>query len=97
MIEPAKAMFYRAVQLAVLSCSTIAFAQTTPQPAPSPKINSDQAKAAALKVVSGRVTSVVIEKKQGKNVYVVEIMTRSGGEKDVFVDPETGQVLGTED
>ena len=48
-------------------------------------------------MVSGRVTSVVIEKKQGKNVYVVEIMTRSGGEKDVFVDPETGQVLGTED
>jgi uncharacterized membrane protein YkoI len=47
--------------------------------------------------VPGRVTSVVIEKKQGKNVYVVEIVPRSGGEKDVFVDIETGQVLGTED
>jgi uncharacterized membrane protein YkoI len=67
------------------------------QPAPTPKVSTEQAKAAALKAVSGRVTSVVIEKKQGKNVYVVEIMTRSGGEKDVFVDIDTGQVVGTED
>jgi len=72
-------------------------AQTIPQAKPEPKISSEQAKAAALKVVPGRVTSVVIEKKQGKNVYVVEIVPRGGGEKDVFVDIETGQVLGTED
>ena len=47
----------------------------TPTPA-TPKITTEQASAAALKVVPGRVTSVVIERKQGKNVYVVEIMTR---------------------
>jgi uncharacterized membrane protein YkoI len=97
MIAPAKSMFQQAALLAALLLSTIAMAQTAPQPASAPKISSDQAKAAALKVVSGRVTSVVIEKKQGKNVYVVEIATRGGGEKDVFVDLETGQVLGTED
>ena len=63
----------------------------------APKISTDQAKAAALKVVPGRVTSVVIEKKQGKRVYVVEIAPRGGGEKDVLIDLDTGQVLGTED
>jgi uncharacterized membrane protein YkoI len=93
----AMAMFYRMVTLAALLLPTIAVAQTTPQPASAPKISTEQAKAAALKVVPGRVTSVVIEKKQGKNVYVVEIVPRGGGEKDVFVDIETGQVLGTED
>ena len=97
MIAQTKTGFHRVTMLAALLCSTIAMAQTAPQPASAPKISSDQAKAAALKVVSGRVTSVVIERKQGKNVYVVEVVTRGGGEKDVFVDLETGQVLGTED
>ena len=89
----AMAMFARALARAALLFPMIAVAQTTP----APKISTEQAKTAALKVVPGRVTSVVIEKKQGKNVYVVEIVPRGGGEKDVFVDIETGQVLGTED
>ena len=72
-------------------------AQTTPQAKPEPKISTEQAKAAALKVVPGRVTSVVIEKKKGKHVYVVEIAPQGGGEKDVLIDLDTGQVLGTED
>jgi len=93
----AMAMFTRALALAALLFPMVAVAQTTPQPASAPKISTEQAKTAALKVVPGRVTSVVIEKKQGKNVYVVEIVPRGGGEKDVFVDIETGQVLGTED
>lgn len=88
-----KAMFYWTALLSALS----PFATAVAQPAPTPKVSTEQAKAAALKAVSGRVTSVVIEKKQGKNVYVIEIMTRSGGEKDVFVDIDTGQVVGTED
>jgi uncharacterized membrane protein YkoI len=90
-------MFTRALALAALLSPMVAVAQTAPQPASAPKISTEQAKTAALKVVPGRVTSVVIEKKQGKNVYVVEIVPRGGGEKDVFVDIETGQVLGTED
>ena len=90
-------MFTRALALAALLFPMVAVAQTTPQPASTPKISTEQAKTAALKVMPGRVTSVVIEKKQGKNVYVVEIVPRGGGEKDVFVDIETGQVLGTED
>ena len=90
-------MVYRMVALAVLLFPGIAMAQADSQAAPTPKITVEQAKAAALKVVPGRVTSVVIEKKQGKPVYVVEIAPRGGGEKDVFIDLDTGQVLGTED
>jgi len=63
---------------------------------PTPKITTEQASEIALKLVPGRVTSVVIERKRGKNVYVVEIMTKSDGEKDVFVDIETGRVVGTD-
>ncbi len=91
------AMFYRTALLATLLFPTIAMAQTTTQSTPAPKISEEQAKAAASKLVAGRVTSVVIEKKKGKNVYVVEIRTPDGAEKDVLVDIETGQVLGTED
>jgi uncharacterized membrane protein YkoI len=86
----------RMAVLAALLSPAIAAAQGTDR-APTPKITVEQAKAAALKVVPGRVTSVVIEKKQGKHVYVVEIAPRGGGEKDVFVDLDSGQVLGTED
>lgn len=90
-------MSYRAVALAALLFPGIAMAQVTAQSAPTPKITEEQAKVAALKVVPGIVTSVVIEKKKGKHVYVVEIAPRGGGEKDVFIDLDTGQVLGTED
>ena len=38
---------------------------------------------------------MTIERKLGKNVYVVEIRTPRG-EKDVFVDIETGKIIGTE-
>jgi uncharacterized membrane protein YkoI len=62
---------------------------------PTPKITTEQASEIALKLVPGRVTSVVIERKRGRNVYVVEIQT-NGGEKDVFVDIETGRVVGTD-
>lgn len=83
----------RTVALAILLLPALAMAQASP----TPKITADEAKAAALKVVPGRVTSVVIEKKGGKHVYVVEIAPRGGGEKDVHIDLDTGQVLGVED
>lgn len=85
----------RTVALATLLLPALAMAQASPTP--TPKITVDEAKAAALKVVPGRVTSVVIEKKGGKRVYVVEIAPRGGGEKDVHIDLDTGQVLGVED
>ena len=44
----------------------------------------------------GKVTGVVIEKKKGKTVYVVEIMTEKKGEIDVFVDIVSGKVIGTD-
>ncbi len=61
------------------------------------KISQEKATEIAMKKVPGKVTSVEIEKKLGKKVYVVEILEKgSGSEVDVLVDMETGEVLGTE-
>jgi uncharacterized membrane protein YkoI len=63
---------------------------------PVAKISGAEATKVALELVPGRVTSLTIERKLGKNVYVVEIRTPNGGEKDVFVDIETGKIVGTD-
>jgi uncharacterized membrane protein YkoI len=63
---------------------------------PVAKVSGDQATQIALKTIPGQATSVKIERKLGKNVYVVEIKTASEGEKDVFVDIESGDVVGTD-
>ena len=43
------------------------------------------------------VNEVTIEKKGGKDVYVVEVTEAKGGEEtDVLVDMDSGKVLGTE-
>jgi hypothetical protein len=61
------------------------------------QITKDEAAQIALKAVPGKVLSVVIEKKFGKQVYVVEVMAQADSvETDVFVDPQTGEVVGTE-
>ena len=52
------------------------------------KVSGDQATKIALAEIPGKATSVKIERKKGKNVYVVEIQTPKDGEKDVFVDIE---------
>jgi uncharacterized membrane protein YkoI len=59
------------------------------------KISEDRATEIALKRMPGKATAVKIERKRGKNVYVVEIQT-ARGEKDVLIDPDTGRILGTE-
>lgn len=66
------------------------------RPPPEPKITKEQASETALKAMPGRVTSVVIERKRGRHVYVVEIMTKNTGEKDVLVDIESGEIVGIE-
>jgi uncharacterized membrane protein YkoI len=63
---------------------------------PVAKITGDQATKIALERIPGKVTSLKIERKRGKNVYVVEIQTRDRGERDVFVDIESGQIVGTD-
>ena len=60
------------------------------------KITEEQAKKIALERIPGKVTDVAIEKKGGKNVYVIEIQSPEQGEKDVFVDVETGKIIGTD-
>ena len=67
-----------------------------PYKPPVAKVSGDQATQIALKLVPGEATSVKIERKRGKNVYVVEIMTKDKGEKDVFVDIKSGEVVGTD-
>lgn len=63
--------------------------------APAARITAEQATAAALRALPGKVTDVTIEKKRGKNVYVIEVVSeKDGAETDVFVDLESGQVLG---
>ena len=63
---------------------------------PAAKITKEQAKKIALERIPGEVTDVAIEKKGGKNVYVIEIQSPEQGEKDVFVDIETGKIVGTD-
>ncbi len=60
------------------------------------KITEAQATKIALEQIPGKVTDVKIERKRGKNVYVVEIQTPKDGEKDVFVDIESGKIVGTD-
>lgn len=62
---------------------------------PVAKISAAEAKRIALERMPGKATDVKIERKLGKNVYVVEIQT-SRGEKDVFVDIESGKIVGTD-
>ncbi|MEW6035087.1 MAG: PepSY domain-containing protein [Candidatus Micrarchaeota archaeon] len=59
-------------------------------------ITEDEAKAIALAEVSGEVTSISIERKSGRLVYVVEVAADSGPETDVFIDIETGEVIAVE-
>jgi uncharacterized membrane protein YkoI len=63
---------------------------------PVAKVSGDEATKIALAQIPGKATSVKIERKKGKNVYVVEIQTPKDGEKDVFVDIESGKIVGTD-
>jgi len=69
-------------------------AQTTP---PVAKITDSQATEIALKEVPGKVTSIEIERLGKYNVYAVEIIAKEDGvETDVFVDLESGKIVGTD-
>ena len=62
------------------------------------KITRGAAIEAALKQLPGKVTDVTVERKRGKQVYVIEIVTeKDSKENDVLVDMQTGVVLGIED
>ena len=64
---------------------------------PGGKITREQATQAALQALPGKVTDVTVEKKHGKNVYVIEIVAeKDGAETDVLVDMASGAVLGME-
>ena len=61
---------------------------------PVAKVSMAEAQKVALQRIPGKVTDVTVERKRGKNVYVVEIQTPKDGEKDVFVDIESGEIVG---
>jgi uncharacterized membrane protein YkoI len=96
----------RTIHWGLLACLLVAPAVTVVQAQqagpskerapPAAKITEEQAKKIALERIPGKVTDVAIEKKGGKNVYVIEIQSPEQGEKDVFVDIETGKVIGTD-
>jgi uncharacterized membrane protein YkoI len=67
-----------------------------PAPKTGAKISPEEASKIALERIPGNVTDVTIERKRGKEVYVVEILTPNEGEKDVLVDIKTGRIIGTE-
>ena len=68
---------------------------TAGEKAPGAKITKGEAMQAALKTLPGKVTDVTVERKKGKQVYVIEIVAeKDGSETDVLVDMETGAVLG---
>jgi hypothetical protein len=65
--------------------------------APVPKVDERSAIEIAVKEVPGEVKSVHIEQKARKSVYTVEIMADADGvETDVFVDIESGEIVGTD-
>ena len=64
---------------------------------PVAKITGDEAIMIALEKVPGTANEVSIERKRKKNVYVIEIIEKaSGAEIDVFVDIESGEIVGTD-
>jgi Peptidase propeptide and YPEB domain len=68
--------------------------QTVP---PVAKVSSPDAQEIALKEVPGKITSMKIERFGKYNVYAVEIIAdKDGVETDVFVDIESGKVVGTD-
>jgi hypothetical protein len=77
------------------SATTLHRAQQA-DPRPVLRITREMAVENAVKVVPGTVTSVDLERKLGRVVWVVEVQTPAGEETDVLIDVETGEVLGTE-
>lgn len=59
------------------------------------RVTKEQATETALKTLPGKVTDFTIERKRGKEVYVIEIVAdKDGSENDVLVDMTTGVVIG---
>jgi uncharacterized membrane protein YkoI len=94
-----KASIYAGLLATLLLAPAMVQAQRQPGPGtertPPVKITKEQATKIALERIPGKATSVKIERKLGKNVYTVEIET-ANGEKDVFVDIESGEIVGTD-
>ena len=64
---------------------------------PVAKISGLEAEKIAVKEIPGKVNSTKIERLGKRNVYAVEIISeKDGSEWDVFVDIETGEVVGTD-
>jgi uncharacterized membrane protein YkoI len=82
--------------LAVLLFSNPVVAAADNDRPPPAKITREAAIGAALNLIPGKRGKVEIERKSGRWVYVVEIITTKGDERDVFVDMETGEIIGTD-
>jgi hypothetical protein len=64
---------------------------------PVPKVDGLAAKEIALKKIPGKANNMKIERLGKRNVYAIEIVADEDGQEwDVFVDIETGEVVGTD-
>jgi uncharacterized membrane protein YkoI len=98
--------FRQLARASVSICSTLAilaggliFADTATAAdtaAAAVKVTEEQAGESALKALPGKVNKVELEKKEGKKIYVVEIITEKDEKKDVWVDPVSGKVIGVD-
>lgn len=61
------------------------------------RITNGDAIAVALLAVPGKITNLTEEKRLGKDVYVVGVLSDRGGEVDVIVDLHTGEMLAIEE
>lgn len=61
------------------------------------ELTEEEAEAIALAAYPGTVNIMEVEKFNKRIAYKFEIDTDAEGELDVFVDKETGEILGTED
>ena len=104
-LKPAVIVLVAATTIGALQPAHVAAAAET-RDGPSPvgvksaagKVSKEQAVQNALAALPGTVGEVTIEKKRGRNVWVVEVVTeKTGDEKDVLVDMDSGKVIGIED
>ena len=70
--------------------------EASPDEEPSEGITQAEAEEIALDAYPGEVNLVEIERYKGIMAFKVEVDRETGGELDVFVDKQSGEILGTE-
>jgi uncharacterized membrane protein YkoI len=86
----------RAGLVAALLLAAHAIAAADENRPPPARVSQESAIVTAVKLIPGKANAVVVERRRGRGTCVVEIITPNGDEQDVFVDIETGEIIGTD-